>query len=88
MTNDIQKLFLPEGYAATIALRGAEVPDDSAYAIHVTVTTGSDRSRQTWISRDVLKTTDTSLQKIIDDAVFKLKSARDSQSRYQGNGDA
>ncbi len=57
MTNDIRKLFLPKGYAATIALRGADVPDDSAFAIHVTVTTGSDRSRQTWISRDVLKTT-------------------------------
>ncbi len=88
MTNDIRKLFLPKGYAATIELRGAELPDDSPYAIHVTVSTGSDRSRQTWISRDVLKTTDTSVQKIIDDAVFKLKSARDSQSRYQGNSDA
>ncbi len=88
MTNDIRKLFLPAGYSAAIELRGADVPDDSAYGIHVTVSTGSDRSRQTWISRDVLKTTDTSVQKLIDDAVFKLQSARDSQSRYQGNGDA
>lgn len=88
MSNEIQELLLPEGYTATIALRGAEVPDDSSYAIHVTVSTGSDRSRQTWISRDVLKTTDTSLQKIIDDAVYRLQTARASQANYQGNGDA
>lgn len=88
MSNEIQELLLPEGYTATIVLRGAEAPDDSSYAIHVTVSTGSDRSRQTWISRDVLKTTDTSLQKIIDDAVYRLQTARASQSNYQGNGDA
>ena len=76
---------VPAGYATTISVRGADVPDDSSYAIRVTVTADGNRNRQTWISRDALRNTETSLQAIIDDAVHRLDTARDSQTMYEGN---
>ncbi len=79
-----QHVRVPDGYATTIRVRGADVPDDSSYAIHVTVTAEGNRNRQTWISRDALVNTETSLQAIIDDAVYRLNTARDSQSMYDG----
>lgn len=84
MTNRIDHVRVPAGYATTIRVRGADVPDDSSYAIHVTVTADGNRNRQTWISRDALRNTET-LKAIIDNAVYRLDTARDSQSMYERN---